>query len=88
VHQLFYGDSKNLFSDLGAAAADLRVIMGTIRNGEGTLGALVNDPTVYEDLRTVLGNVKRNYILKELVRYSISHRGELEEVGKAPETKK
>jgi phospholipid/cholesterol/gamma-HCH transport system substrate-binding protein len=88
VHQLFYGDSGNLFGDLSAAAADLRVIMATIRNGEGSLGALINDPTVYEDLRTVLGNVKRNFILRELVRYSISHRGELEQVGKPAETKK
>jgi len=52
------------------------------------VGALINDPTIYEDLRTVLGNVKRNYILRELVRYSISHRGELEEVGKPAEPKK
>jgi phospholipid/cholesterol/gamma-HCH transport system substrate-binding protein len=88
VHQLFYGDARNLFGDLGAAAADLKVIMATIRSGEGTLGGLINDPTVYEDLRTVLGNVKRNYILRELVRYSISHRGELEDVGKPAETKK
>jgi phospholipid/cholesterol/gamma-HCH transport system substrate-binding protein len=88
VHQLFYGDSGNLFGDLSAAVADLRVIMATVRNGEGTLGALVNDPTVYEDLKTVLGNVKRNFILRELVRYSISHRGELEEVGKPAENKK
>ncbi len=62
--------------------------MGTIRKGEGSLGALINDPTVYEDLRTVLGNVKRNFILRELVRYSISHRGDLDEVGKPAETKK
>src|SRR6266851_2558324 len=88
VHQLFYGDSGNLFGDLSAAAADLRVIMATIRKGEGSLGALINDPTVYEDLRTVLGNVKRNFILRELVRYSISHRGDLEQVGKPAETKK
>jgi len=88
VHQLFYGDARNLLSDLGAAAADLKVITATIRSGEGTVGALINDPTIYEDLRTVLGNVKRNYILRELVRYSISHRGELEEVGKPAEPKK
>jgi len=34
VHQLFYGDARNLFGDLGAAAADLKVIMATIRAGE------------------------------------------------------
>ena len=41
---------------------------------------------MYEDLKTVLGNVKRNKILRALVRYSISNRSEVQGVGavKAP----
>jgi len=81
VHQLVYGDAKNLFSDLGAVAADLKAITGTIRSGEGTLGALVNDPSVYDDLRTILGNVKRNYVLRELVRMTISNGGAAQKAG-------
>lgn len=50
--------------------------------GEGSLGGIVNDPTVYEDLKTVLGNVKRNRILRALVRYAISNRGEVQGVGR------
>jgi phospholipid/cholesterol/gamma-HCH transport system substrate-binding protein len=72
VHQLVYGDASRIFADLGAAAADLKGISAAIRDGQGSLGALINDPTVYEDLKIVLGNLKRNRILKELVRYSIS----------------
>jgi phospholipid/cholesterol/gamma-HCH transport system substrate-binding protein len=87
IHQLVYGDAKGLFANLGGAAADLKSITASIRAGDGTIGALVNDPTVYEDLKTILGNVKRNVILRELVRYSISHRGEVEGVGK-PEAEK
>lgn len=82
VHQLFYGDAQNLFADLGSAAADLKSITAMIRSGQGTLGAIIEDPTLYEDLKTILGNVKRNIILRALVRWSISHRGELENVGK------
>jgi phospholipid/cholesterol/gamma-HCH transport system substrate-binding protein len=82
IHQLVYGDARNLFQNLGAMSEDLRVISGKIRAGEGTLGALVVDPSVYDDLRTVLGNVKRNKVLQELVRITVSNRGGLEEAGR------
>lgn len=81
IHQLVYGDAKNLFTDLGGVAADLKAITGTIRSGEGTLGALVNDPSVYDDLRTILGNIKRNYVLRELVRMTITSGGDARNAG-------
>jgi len=81
VHQLVYGDAKQLFANLGGVAADLKAITGTIRSGEGTLGALVMDPSVYDDLRTILGNVKRNYVLRELVRMTISNGGAAQKAG-------
>jgi phospholipid/cholesterol/gamma-HCH transport system substrate-binding protein len=82
IHQLVYGDAKHLFANLGGVAEDLKAITGTIRSGEGTLGALVNDPSVYDDLRTILGNVKRNFILRELVRITLTNGGALEKAGK------
>ncbi|RKH85876.1 MCE family protein [Corallococcus sp. AB045] len=85
VHQLVYGDAKGMFADLGSAAADIKTITATVAKGDGTLGALVNDPTVYDDLREVLGNVKRNRILRALVRFSVSNRESLDQVG-APQT--
>jgi phospholipid/cholesterol/gamma-HCH transport system substrate-binding protein len=88
VHQLVYGDARNLLADLGGAAADIKRITGKVSSGEGTLGALVNDPTVYEDLRTILGNVKRNRILRALVRFSISNGEKFDEVGTAEQQKK
>jgi len=81
IHQLVYGDAKHLFANLGGVAEDLKAITGTIRSGEGTLGALVNDPSVYDDLRTILGNLKRNRILRELVRMTISNDGSLQKAG-------
>jgi phospholipid/cholesterol/gamma-HCH transport system substrate-binding protein len=87
VHQLFYGDGQGLFANLGSAAADLKSITAKVNSGEGTVGALVNDPTVYEDLRTILGNVKRNRILRALVRIAVSNGEKFDEVGK-PEQKK
>jgi phospholipid/cholesterol/gamma-HCH transport system substrate-binding protein len=87
VGQLVYGDAGSMLSDLGSAAASLKEITSTVAKGEGTVGGLIKDPTVYEDLRTVLGNVKRNRVLRALVRFSINNRENLEQVGqprKAP----
>jgi len=81
VHQLVYGDARGMFADLGSAAADLKKITSTVANGEGTVGGLIADPTIYEDLRTVLGNVKRNRVLRALVRFTVSNREELDQVG-------
>ena len=45
---------------------------GYMKQGQGTLGALVVDPTVYEQLVQVLGGVGRSRVLRALVRYAIS----------------
>lgn len=65
------GPEADLVTNLSAASADLRQIMAGIKSGKGTLGALLVDPSVYEDIKLVLGNVQRNEVLRSLVRYSI-----------------
>jgi hypothetical protein len=68
------GDSvlgNQLASDLSGMSTDLRGIVSDMRQGKGTLGALMVDPSVYEDLKMLLGNVQRNQALRALVRYSI-----------------
>lgn len=76
------GEDGSAAVALNETLQDMRAIVGRINEGEGSLGALINDPTVYEDLKTLLGNVKRNRILRELVRYSISKQDEIEGYGK------
>ena len=73
VHALVYGDtdSQHLMTNVNAMSDDLRAIVSNMRNGKGTLGALLVDPSVYEDSRASLGNVERNQVLRALVRYSI-----------------
>ncbi len=83
VHAMLYGDSKAMVDDLAAAASHLKSVTARVDKGEGSLGALINDPTVYEDLKTVLGNVKRNRVLRELVRLTVSNRSEFEDAGKS-----
>jgi phospholipid/cholesterol/gamma-HCH transport system substrate-binding protein len=73
AHALLYGDtsSQHVMGNLNAMSDDLRAIVGDVRRGKGTLGALLVDPTIYEDLKSVVGNVERNEVLRALVRYSI-----------------
>jgi phospholipid/cholesterol/gamma-HCH transport system substrate-binding protein len=70
---LLYGDedSEELMGNLNAMSTDLRHIVADVRAGKGTLGALLVDPSVYEDVKMLLGNVQRNATLRALVRYSI-----------------
>ncbi len=70
---LLYGDegSEELMGNLNAMSADLRHIVADMRSGKGTLGALLVDPSIYEDIKMILGNVDRNATLRALVRYSI-----------------
>ncbi len=82
VYQLVYGDAKSLLGDLASAVADVKKITTRVNAGEGTLGAVINDPTVYEDLKEILGNIKRNRVLRELVRMSISNGEKIDSSGK------
>lgn len=80
AHGLLFGSSgrggdsaigDKVGGDLSAMSGDLRAMVSDLRQGKGTLGALLVDPSVYEDLKLLLGNVQRNQTLRALVRYSI-----------------
>jgi phospholipid/cholesterol/gamma-HCH transport system substrate-binding protein len=72
MHELLYGDEAgDLVSNLTAISADVRAIVADVRAGRGTIGGLLVDPSIYEDVRRIVGNVERNDILRSLVRYSI-----------------
>jgi phospholipid/cholesterol/gamma-HCH transport system substrate-binding protein len=82
VYQLVYGDARTMLADLAQAAADVKALTAKVKEGEGSLGAIINDPTVYEDLKEILGNLKRNRVLRELVRMTLSNADKMEGVGK------
>jgi phospholipid/cholesterol/gamma-HCH transport system substrate-binding protein len=85
AHAVLYGDdpSQHMMANLNAMSDDLRSIVGNVRAGKGTIGALLVDPSVYEDLKSAIGNVERNEVLRALVRYSIK----ADEQKPAPEVK-
>jgi phospholipid/cholesterol/gamma-HCH transport system substrate-binding protein len=75
AHSLLYGGddaSQKVTANLDAMSQDLRQIVADLRAGKGTLGALLVDPSLYEDVKGLVGNVKRNDALRALVRYSIT----------------
>ncbi|HBQ13108.1 MAG TPA: hypothetical protein DEF51_18875 [Myxococcales bacterium] len=72
AHELLYGDEAgDLITNLTQMSADLRAITADVRAGRGTLGGLLVDPSIYEDIKRLVGNLQRNEILRSLVRYSI-----------------
>ncbi len=73
AHSVIYGDdqTQHLMGNMDAMSADLREIVANMKAGRGTVGALLVDPTVYEDVKSLVGNVERNQVLRALVRYSI-----------------
>ena len=58
--------------DLGPALKSLHHVLDKIDRGEGTLGALVNDPSLHEDMRVLLGGAKRSQMVRFLIRQAIS----------------
>jgi phospholipid/cholesterol/gamma-HCH transport system substrate-binding protein len=58
--------------------------VGQIRAGKGTLGAFLVDPSVYEDIKQLVGNVDRSQVLRAFVRYSIREDEAKRKDGPAP----
>jgi phospholipid/cholesterol/gamma-HCH transport system substrate-binding protein len=72
AHSMLYeAKSAEMVDNLNQATADFKAITKDVRAGKGTVGALLSDPSIYEDLKMLLGNVGRNRSLRALVRYSI-----------------
>ncbi|MCB0365209.1 MAG: MCE family protein [Bdellovibrionaceae bacterium] len=60
-------DNKNLRE----AMVHLASILEKVDKGQGTLGAIINDPSVHERLMSLLGESPRNKYLKPLIRDTI-----------------
>jgi phospholipid/cholesterol/gamma-HCH transport system substrate-binding protein len=73
AHAVVYGDqsTRTAIDALVGTLLDVRYLVGQVRAGKGTIGALLVDPSVYEDIKQLVGNVDRNQVLRAFVRYSI-----------------
>jgi phospholipid/cholesterol/gamma-HCH transport system substrate-binding protein len=75
---LFNAEGAKVLEDVQAAAqnmravaADLQTITARLRQGEGTIGGLLEDPTVYEDLSALLRGANRSLLLKGLIHSTV-----------------
>jgi phospholipid/cholesterol/gamma-HCH transport system substrate-binding protein len=63
--------ASNLPGELAATMKNLRAVSEKVKNGEGTIGALFSDATLYEDLKGLIGGANRNNVLKFFVRQAV-----------------
>lgn len=69
IHDLVYTDKgQSVLADLKDVSTDIKDVVAMVKRGEGTLGGLIVDPTIYQDVKTLLGKAQRNRILKAYVR--------------------
>ncbi len=73
-----------------SAVKNLNHILEKVNNGTGTLGALINDPGLYYDARSLMGGANRNRIVRNLVRQTIkeSEENQAKEAAETPASKK
>jgi phospholipid/cholesterol/gamma-HCH transport system substrate-binding protein len=63
---------------------NLNGILEKINNGTGTLGALINDPALYDNVKSLVGGANRNRIIRNLVRKTVESGMEAEGTETAP----
>lgn len=72
LHALAYDPrGEKMLADLAQSAADFRKATGKVARGEGTLGALLNDASLYEDVSNLVRGAERNWILRRVIRSSV-----------------
>jgi phospholipid/cholesterol/gamma-HCH transport system substrate-binding protein len=69
LHSLIYDKPTEQGAVIEAmeAGARLNSILGKIDRGEGTLGLLLNDPTLYDEIKTLVGGANRSTVVRSLI---------------------
>lgn len=65
---------------LKTAVSHLNSILEKIDHGQGTVGAMINDPGLYDDAKALVGQVNRNRIMRNLIRQTIKDNKDKAEV--------
>jgi len=72
LHTLIY--DEEFAADMRSFSSNLSEISRMIKEGEGSLGALIVDPSVHDSLKGVLGEAERNRFVRSAVRYMIEEK--------------
>jgi phospholipid/cholesterol/gamma-HCH transport system substrate-binding protein len=72
LHTLIYDapTEQDIVLEAIEAGSRLNSILAKVDRGEGTLGLLLNDPTLYEDLKRLIGGAERSRLVRTLIRMS------------------
>jgi len=72
LHALIYEphQKEELLGPAREASTHLASILAKIDSGQGTLGLLVSDPTLYDDLKRLVGGAQRSAVVRSLIRLS------------------
>lgn len=73
AHDLIFTDDKGqMLRSLTKAASDLEAVAADVRNGKGSIGLLLRDPSLYNEIYGLVGNLRRNRLLKAVIRHGVS----------------
>jgi phospholipid/cholesterol/gamma-HCH transport system substrate-binding protein len=72
LHGLIYDapTDQDLVIEFLEAGSKLNSILAKMNRGEGTLGLLLNDPTLYEELKLLVGGARRSAVVRTMIRMS------------------
>jgi phospholipid/cholesterol/gamma-HCH transport system substrate-binding protein len=70
LHSLIYKKEteQDVVVEALEAGARLNSILAKIDRGEGTLGLILNDPTLYEELKILVGGANRSGVVRTMIR--------------------
>jgi phospholipid/cholesterol/gamma-HCH transport system substrate-binding protein len=70
LHSLIYEEAggKTTVTNISESSAHLNSILAKVDSGEGTIGLLLTDPSLYEDMKELLGSAERSRALRYLIR--------------------
>ena len=70
LHTLIYEapEEQDVVFQVLEAGARLNSILAKIDRGEGTFGLLLNDPTLYEELKLLVGGANRSAVVRTMIR--------------------
>lgn len=76
MHAILYDEEKGkILDNLSQATEDLKTVTGMIAEGKGSIGAIINDPALYDNLIQLLGGANRSFILRTMIRHSMKKAG-------------
>jgi phospholipid/cholesterol/gamma-HCH transport system substrate-binding protein len=86
LHALLYNpEHASMVADLQETVSGVKSVIDGVSQGEGTIGLLARDPTLYEDLRSLVGGAQRNKLLRSYIRRTIARAEEEDAASWSPE---